>query len=94
MNERNRSASQGFIAFILWGVGAVVGTLLAGKVLAAHRLPQAIDTIEHDWSGIWLQHALGALAVLIVFVILFREPGRAEEVRPADVPVPDFRGST
>ena len=37
-NERIRGAAQGFIAFILWGVGAFVGTLLAGKVLAAHKL--------------------------------------------------------
>ena len=31
-NERMRGAAQGFIAFILWGVGAFVGTMLAGRV--------------------------------------------------------------
>jgi MFS family permease len=35
-NERIRGATQGFMAFILWGVGAFVGTMLAGKVLAMH----------------------------------------------------------
>eukprot|EP01031_Cornospumella_fuschlensis_P017307 gene17307-21159_t len=29
-NERMRGAAQGLIAFILWGVGAFVGTNLAG----------------------------------------------------------------
>ena len=37
-NERMRGAAQGFIAFILWGVGAFVGTYLAGMVMEAHKL--------------------------------------------------------
>ena len=36
-NERIRGAAQGFIAFILWGVGAFVGTMLAGQVQGAHK---------------------------------------------------------
>ena len=76
-NERMRGAAQGFIAFILWGIGAFVGTMLAGKVMAAHKLPEAIGTIEHDWIGIWIQPAFGAVAVLIVFLIFFREPRKA-----------------
>jgi nucleoside transporter len=73
-NERMRGAAQGFIAFILWGVGAFVGTMLAGRVLAAHKLPEAVGKIEYDWAGIWMQPALGATAVLVVFVLFFREP--------------------
>jgi nucleoside transporter len=75
-NERMRGAAQGFIAFILWGVGAFVGTMLAGKVMEAHKLPQAIGSIQHDWKGIWMQPALGATAVLFIFLIFFREPAR------------------
>ena len=63
-NDRIRGAAQGFIAFILWGVGAFVGTMLAGRVLAARQLPTPIGTIEHDWRGIWMTPALGAVAVL------------------------------
>jgi nucleoside transporter len=73
-NERIRGAAQGFIAFILWGVGAFVGTMLAGKVMAAHKLPQPIGAIEHDWQGIWMQPAIGAVAVLFLFLIFFRDP--------------------
>src|SRR5258706_10363922 len=50
-NERMRGAAQGFIAFILWGVGAFAGTMLAGRVLAAHKLPTAVGAIAHDWRG-------------------------------------------
>ncbi|MBI5691607.1 MAG: MFS transporter [Verrucomicrobia bacterium] len=78
-NERNRGAAQGFIAFILWGVGAFVGTLLAGKTLAAHALPQAQGAIAHDWRAIWMTPAIGAAIVLVVFLIFFREPAAANE---------------
>ena len=37
-NPKIRAACQGFIAFILWGVGAFVGTMLAGKVPAMYEI--------------------------------------------------------
>src|SRR5262245_12529581 len=73
-NERMRGAAQGFIAFILWGIGAFVGTMLAGMVMAAHKFSEPVGKIEHDWAGIWIQPAIGAVAVLGVFILFFREP--------------------
>jgi nucleoside transporter len=75
-NERMRGACQGFIAFILWGVGAFVGTMLAGKSQAWHTLEVPIGNIAHDWHGIWIYPAWGAVAVLVIFMIFFREPSR------------------
>lgn len=75
-NERNRGAAQGFIAFILWGVGAFVGTMLAGRTLAANPLVPAQGGIVHDWGTIWMTPAIGAALVLGVFLIFFREPVR------------------
>ena len=80
-NERMRGAAQGFIAFILWGVGAFVGTMLAGAVMAAHILPAPQGKIEHDWAGIWMQPAFGAMAVLGVFLLFFREPRKIETMK-------------
>lgn len=73
-NERIRGATQGFMAFILWGIGAFVGTMLAGKVLAMHTLATPIGSIAHDWKSIWLTPAIGASVVLILFIIFFRDP--------------------
>jgi len=73
-NERNRGAAQGLIAFILWGVGAFIGTMLAGRTLATHTLAQAQGMVVHDWRGIWMTPAIGAAIVLVVFLIFFREP--------------------
>ena len=79
-NERMRGAAQGFIAFVLWGVGAFFGTMLAGRVLAAHKLSTAVGTIEYDWRAIWMTPAYLATAVLVVFLIFFREPRPAAAV--------------
>lgn len=71
-NERIRGAAQGFIAFILWGVGAFVGTHLAGISLASHTFDTPVGSFAHDWKGIWIYPAWGAVAVLVVFMIFFR----------------------
>ena len=60
-NERIRGASQGFIAFILWGIGSFVGTMLAGKVLGMYTVTSATGVVTHHWQSIWMTPALGAL---------------------------------
>jgi nucleoside transporter len=72
-NERIRGACQGFIAFILWGVGAFVGTTLAGRVLAMHTFTDQTGATLHNWKNIWLTPAIGAAAVLVIFVLFFRD---------------------
>jgi nucleoside transporter len=80
--ERNRGAMQGFIAFILWGIGAFVGTTLAGVVLAARRLPEPQGSLLHDWRGIWTMPAIGAAVILVLFFIFFRDPKPAAAGAP------------
>lgn len=70
-NETIRGAAQGLIAFILWGVGAFVGTHLAGFSQAYHTLEQPVGSIAHDWQGIWIYPAIGSIVVLIIFVLFF-----------------------
>ncbi len=86
-NERIRGAAQGFIAFILWGVGAFVGTMLAGKVLAAHHLAVPQGALNYDWRGLWMIPAIGATAVMVLFLIFFHDPKKkpaAGEVAAAE----------
>ncbi len=85
-NERMRGAAQGLIAFILWGVGAFVGTHLAGLSQSYHSLKEPVGELTHNWYGIWIYPAWGALAVLVIFVIFFREPEKkaAASLGPID----------
>ena len=75
-NERIRGACQGFIAFILWGIGSFVGTMLAGKVLALHTVTGASGSVQHNWLAIWMTPALASVVVLAIFLTSFREPAR------------------
>ena len=75
-NERMRGAAQGFIAFILWGVGAFVGSQLAGQVQEHYKFATPVGSIGHDWRWIWLIPGLLATGVLVLFLVFFREPRR------------------
>jgi nucleoside transporter len=76
-NERIRGAAQGLIAIILWGFGSLVGTYLAGRVMDQHKLVEAKGAIAHDWAAIWATPAWIAVGVLVVFLIVVREPARS-----------------
>jgi nucleoside transporter len=75
-DERTRGAAQGLIAIILWGFGALVGTFLAGQVQEMHKLETPVNGLEHDWAAIWQTPAWGAAAVLLIFLIFFKDPGK------------------
>jgi nucleoside transporter len=80
---RIRAAAQGFIALVTLGVGQLIGSYLAGVVVNANTLSPVGGTATHDWHRIWTVPALGAVAVLILFALLFKAgapaPVRAEE---------------
>jgi hypothetical protein len=64
-----------------------VGTFCAGKVLAAHQLAAPQGTIAHDWHGIWMIPAVGAMIVLAVFMIFFRNPVKKPKPAPEEAAV-------
>jgi hypothetical protein len=45
-------------------------------VLAKHALAAPVNGLAHDWKAIWLTPAWGALAVLVIFLIFFRNPSK------------------
>lgn len=72
-NEKIRGAAQGFIAFILWGIGGFVGTYIAGRVQGKYTLSET----SHEWFGIWIVPAIMASVVLVVFLIFFQNPKKS-----------------
>ena len=48
---------------------------LAGRVLAAHQLPAPAGApVTYDWQAIWNMPAWGAVVVLALFALFFRNP--------------------
>ena len=56
-----RAAAQGFITFVTYGVGMLIGSWLSGRVVDAYAVA---GDVGHDWQRIWLVPAAMAAAVL------------------------------
>jgi nucleoside transporter len=70
-----RAAAQGFITFVTYGVGMLIGSWLSGRVVDAYVVA---GDVGHDWQSIWLVPAAMAAAVLVLFALFFRNDASAE----------------
>jgi len=70
-----RAAAQGFITFVTYGVGMLIGSWLSGRVVDSYATSGGSG---HDWQHIWLVPAAMAAVVLVLFALFFRASDRAE----------------
>ncbi len=66
--ERFKSAAQGLITLATYGVGMLIGSLVSGPIVDAY-----VTSGGHDWKSIWLIPAGIAVAVVILFLLFFRD---------------------
>jgi NHS family xanthosine MFS transporter len=64
-----RASAQGVFMMMTNGVGAVLGSYISGLVIQKYF---TYADESKDWQGIWISFAAYALAVAVLFVILFR----------------------
>lgn len=69
--ESIKNAAQGLFTFATYGLGMFIGTWFSGFIVDKHAIPGA--AVPHDWKSIWLVPAYIAAAVLIYFILFFRE---------------------
>jgi nucleoside transporter len=68
-----RGAAQGFINFVTNGLGYLVGAFVSGYVVNTYAtIDDASGVTLHDWSRIWPIPAYMALAVFVLFLVMFR----------------------
>ena len=67
-----RGQAQGFFVFITYGLGMFVGAWVAGRVYNSFLDGAASLTLDR-WQTFWYFPATFALAVLVFFVLFFRE---------------------
>ncbi len=69
---RVRAAAQGMLNLVTNGIGYFVGAFVSGIVVDRYSTPSAEGAATHDWTAIWQVPAIGALAVFVLFLFLFR----------------------
>ncbi len=67
-----RAAAQGFLNLVTNGVGYFVGASVSGSVVDRYVTSAAGGAVAHDWPSVWLVPSLGAVAVFVIFLVLFR----------------------
>lgn len=75
-----RGRAQSFLALVTWGVGSIIGSLLANSVFVAHQKGGAVTGAINggvDWTGFWLVPSGLAAVVGLAFALSFRDRTRA-----------------
>jgi nucleoside transporter len=72
-----RSAAQGFLTFMTYGVGMYAGSLLSGKALDFFTTGSGAAAVR-DWKMFWLSSAAGAFVILLIVAAMFRSNAKIE----------------
>lgn len=62
-----RASAQGFLAFVTLGLGNLIGSYAAGRIVEANTLADG-----HNWTAIWQVPSAMAAVVLVLFLFFFR----------------------
>jgi nucleoside transporter len=81
--EKIRAAAQGFINFVTNGVGYFLGANVSQAVVTHYSTTDATGAAAHDWYRVWHFAGYAALAVFVLFLILFRPRSGARSGSPA-----------
>jgi len=72
-----RSAAQGFITFMTYGVGMYAGSLISGNALDFFTTGTGATAVR-DWKTFWLSSAAGAFVILLIVAVMFRSHAKIE----------------
>ncbi len=81
--ERFKSSAQGFITLATYGVGMLMGYYISGPIVDHWK-----TSTSHNWQSIWLIPGAIALAVLILFLLFFKDTEHIELKPGLDIEEP------
>jgi len=84
-----RSAAQGLITFLTYGIGMFVGSLFCGRIVDTYKTLGPDGAVGHNWRSIWMVPAALAAIVLVFFALGFRK----NETDSQPVAVPEASGA-
>lgn len=71
--EKFKSSAQGLITLATYGVGMLIGFMVAGQITEVYKINGA-----EDWKMIWLIPAGIAFVVFLIFALLFNDKTKTE----------------
>jgi nucleoside transporter len=72
-----RSAAQGLVTFLTYGVGMFIGSLISGTTID-YFTRTAGNVVTRNWQAFWLSSALSAFVVLLLIAAFFRSRSKIE----------------
>jgi nucleoside transporter len=72
-----RSTAQGFITFVTYGVGMLMGSLLSGGVLD-YFSTAAGGVVTRNWTSFWLSSAIMSFGIALIVLLFFRTSKKIE----------------
>jgi nucleoside transporter len=70
--EELKAQAQGFIFLVTFGLGLLVGNMIDGKIISLFTKVSG-NVRLYDWDSIWGLTSIFSIALLIAFIILFRD---------------------
>jgi len=67
-----KAQAQGFIFLMTFGLGLLVGNLIDGKIISLFTDNSGSIRV-YDWDSIWGLTSIFSIALLVAFIILFRD---------------------
>jgi nucleoside transporter len=70
-----RSTAQGFITFVTYGIGMLIGSLLSGGILDYFSTTTSTGVVR-NWSSFWLSSAAMSFVITLMVMFFFRSKVR------------------
>jgi nucleoside transporter len=77
-----RSAAQGLITFLTYGVGMLIGSLISGRTVD-YFTHSAGTVVTRNWQAFWTTSALSAFLILLLIAVFFRSHSKIEAASSA-----------
>ena len=68
-----KAQAQGFIFLVTFGVGLLIGNLICGRIIHLYK-----SSSGYNWDAIWGITTLLSVALLVLFILLFKNEKDAE----------------
>ncbi|MDR1592179.1 MAG: MFS transporter [Prevotellaceae bacterium] len=78
-DSKIQSSAQGVFMLMTNGIGAVLGNIIAGQVIAKWFETKVGEELIKDWSNIWLVFAGYALIIALLFAVIFKYKHTAQK---------------